>query len=492
MTVPFTNIPANLAVPLFYAEMDNSKANSATGARRAVLMGQKLVTGTAAAGVPVIVSTYAQAKALFGVGSMLARMVWAYRNVNPFAELWCIPLADNAAGVAQVGTITATGPATAAGTINLYIAGQLVQVGVASGDTATTVAASIATAVNAASDLPVTATAAAGVVTWTAKWKGATGADIQVCDSYLGTAGGQALPAGVALAYAGTVAGVTDPVITAGITALGDDVYDYIVTPYADASNLALLGVEMSDSAGRWSPWRQLYGHAYTARRGTLSSLLALQTSNDQHLTNLAVDANAQPPVWEVLAAYVAANATGLDADVARPTQTLPMTGLLAPAKKFLMTERQSLLSNGYATTFVSAGTWYVERAITTYQKNAFGQVDNSYLDSETMHTSAYVLRRMKAVVTSKFARSKLADDGMVIPPGDTSIVTPKTIRGELIGEYYKMMAEGIVENADLFAQYLIVERSATDPNRVNVLYPPDYVNQLRVFAVLDQFRLNY
>jgi hypothetical protein len=36
------------------------------------------------------------------------------------------------------------------------------------------------------------------------------------------------------------------------------------------------------------------------------------------------------------------------------------------------------------------------------------------------------------------------------------------------------------------------VERDVNDPNRVNVLYPPDLINQLRVFAVLAQFRLQY
>jgi phage tail sheath gpL-like len=38
----------------------------------------------------------------------------------------------------------------------------------------------------------------------------------------------------------------------------------------------------------------------------------------------------------------------------------------------------------------------------------------------------------------------------------------------------------------------LIVERDSNDPNRVNVLYPPDLINQLRMFAVLAQFRLQY
>jgi len=50
----------------------------------------------------------------------------------------------------------------------------------------------------------------------------------------------------------------------------------------------------------------------------------------------------------------------------------------------------------------------------------------------------------------------------------------------------------GLVENLAAFKQHLIVERDPNDPNRVNVLYPPDLINQLRIFAVLAQFRLQY
>jgi phage tail sheath gpL-like len=42
------------------------------------------------------------------------------------------------------------------------------------------------------------------------------------------------------------------------------------------------------------------------------------------------------------------------------------------------------------------------------------------------------------------------------------------------------------------FKKYLIVERDSQDPNRVNVLLPPDIVNQLRVMAVLASFRLQF
>lgn len=494
MPVSFNTIPSNIRVPLFYAEMDNSAASSFSQAKRALLIGQMLAPGNAVAGTPYLVSRTDDAKKLFGRGSILARMHETYRANDSFGEVWCIPVADAVAGVQATGSITVTGPAVAAGTIPLYIAGQLVSVAVALNDTATIIAAAIAAAVNAALDLPVTATAALGVATLTCRWKGATGNDITVLDSFRGQAGGEALPAGIALAYVAMATGATNPVLTPAITAMGDIEYDYVIQPYTDAASLDAIATEMNDTTGRWSYARQIYGHAYSALRGTLN---ALQTAgalrNDQHNTLSGIEADVPQPSWEYAAAYGARNAVFLNADVARPTQTGELTGILParPGKRFLLTERQTLLTNGIATSYVSVGKVYVERAITTYQKNALGFADPSYLDSETMHQSAEVIRRMRSIITSKYARHKLAADGTRFGPGQ-AIVTPKVIRGELIAEYSRMELDGLVEKANLFAKYLIVEIDANNPNRMNVLLPPDYVNQLRVFAVLNQFRLNY
>lgn len=70
-----------------------------------------------------------------------------------------------------------------------------------------------------------------------------------------------------------------------------------------------------------------------------------------------------------------------------------------------------------------------IQRDVTTYRKNAYGVADNSYLDSETLHTSAYVLRKLKSVITSKYGRHKLASDGTRFGPGQ-AIVTPAVIKG--------------------------------------------------------------
>jgi phage tail sheath gpL-like len=225
-----------------------------------------------------------------------------------------------------------------------------------------------------------------------------------------------------------------------------------------------------------------------------LSDLVSFgMTRNDQHHTVAAIDADCPNPCWEYAAAYGGANAVDIASDPARPTQTTPLLGLLAPraGNRFLFEDRLALLSFGIASSFISGGQLRVERAITTYQQNTFGAPDTSYLDSETLHTSAYVLRALKSVITSKYPRHKLADDGTRFAAGQ-AIVTPAVIKGELCAVYGQMEYLGIVENLDTFKQYLIVERDTTDPNRVNVLFPPDYVNQLRVFAVLNQFRLQY
>jgi phage tail sheath gpL-like len=107
------------------------------------------------------------------------------------------------------------------------------------------------------------------------------------------------------------------------------------------------------------------------------------------------------------------------------------------------------------------------------------------------LHTAAYVLRYLSNAITSKYARHKLANDGTRYGAGN-AVVTPSVIRSEILAAYDTLTSLGIVENRDAFAAHLIVERDVTNPNRLNVLFPPDYVNQLRVFAVLNQFRLQY
>ena len=494
MSVSFNTIPANLRVPLFYAEVDNSQAGYFTQALRTLIIGQKTAAGSGVANVPVLVSRTDEAKQLAGVGSIAARMHEIYRANDATGEVWMLLLDDLGAGTAAVNTITMTGNATESGTLNLYIAGQKLQVAVVTADTPTIVATAIAAAINAAVNLPVTATSAAGVVTVTNRHKGLVGNDVKFQLNYRGSAGGEKTPAGVNVAFAQTTPGSGVSVLTTALAALGDDEYDFIVHPYTDSTSLDAFKALLNDTTGRWAYNRQIYGHTYTAKSDTFSNLVNLGLArNDQHASIAGYEAAVPNPPWEYAAAYGARNAVFIAADPARPTQTGELVGILpAPASaRFIQTERGTLLNSGVATSYYGGGVVRIERAITSYQKNAFNQADPSYLDSETLHTLAYVLRRLRYTITQKYPRHKLANDGTRFGAGQ-AIVTPAVIRGELLSEYAALEEAGIVENSKAFAQNLIVERAAGDPNRVNVLYPPDLVNQLRVFAVLAQFRLQY
>lgn len=494
MTVSFNTIPSGIRVPLFYAEMDNSAAYTPSDTQKSLLIGQMLEGGTAEAGVPVTVSTSAMAKKLFGRGSMLARMVEAYRTVDSFGQLVCIPVAEGKSAGAASGKVEITGTALEAGTMSLYIGGDRVQVAVADGDGASQIAQALGDAITLEKDLPVTASASEGVCTVNARQKGTIGNGIQLNVNLRGLINGEVLPAGLSVEITPMSGGTVDPDIDAAIEAMGDVTYDFIGVPYSDAAVLDAFQTEMNDTSGRWSPFRMQFGHVYTAKRGDVETLKTFGSArNDQHMTIVGIEPAMPTAVEEVLAAYLARTSVFINADPARPTQTGVLTGVMAtPAQgRFIMTERQTLLENGIATLTTTAGSVMIERAVTTYQRNADGAKDASYLDSETMHTSAYVLRQLKSLITSKYGRHKLASDGTRYGAGQ-AIVTPSVIRGELVALYRRLELAGIVENADLFKKYLIVERNADDPNRLDVLFPPDYVNQLRVFAVLNQFRLQY
>ncbi|MBC3486722.1 phage tail sheath subtilisin-like domain-containing protein [Pseudomonas sp. SWRI50] len=492
MAVSFNSIPSDLKVPLFYAEVDNSQANTATSAMPRLIVGQVNDDAVAAEiGKLTLVPSLSLAKSIGGVGSMLADMYDTWRAIDPAGEVWCLPV--KATGTKATGKVTVTGTATAGGQINLYVAGKLVRATIANGATAAAAATAIAAAINAAGQ-SVSAVAATGEVTLTCRWAGLSGNDIQLQLNRQGRANGEITPAGLTVTITAMAGGVGTPDLAAAIALLGDEPFEFLCGPWADATSLDAWKSLMNDSSGRWSWSRQLYGHVYTGLRGTLGELVALgDTRNDAHVTVYGFEKSCPDPVWRQVAAYAARQAVYISADPARPTQTGELNGITpAPAgERFMLTERQSLLSHGIATAFAQSGAQRIERAVTTYQKNEYGQTDNSYLDSETLHQSAYIIRFLKGRITSKYGRHKLANDGTRFGAGQ-AIVTPAVIRAELIAGYFILEQMGIAENSDAFAKYLVVERSTTDPTRVNVLYPPDLVNQLRVFALQYQFRLQY
>jgi len=489
MPVLFNSIPANLRVPLFYAEV-NAGQSPYQGPSRTLLIGQKTADGSAPANSPIILSGDPQP--LVGAGSMLAEMaIWARQN-HRFGEIWMLPLADPA-GTAQTHTLTiASGILGSAGVLTVYIGGEKVQIAVLPTDTNATVAANLSAAINQGYwkferqlSFPVIASVNTNVVTLTARNLGALAAKQSILKDLVGDEGLLQQYLTIAAGTAGT--GV--PALGAALAALGDQEFDFICAPYADTTSLDTIKDYL---AARWSPMQQLYGHYFTAAFDSFANLAALGAGrNDPSVSIMGVVDSPSSP-WRWAAAYGARIAAdknlGGEVDqayrISMPVQTLDLVGIKPPQNRinwFGITQRNTLYQDGISGFKAQIdGTVQLDRVVTTYRLNASGQPDITWLDVETRLQMVYFVRYMRQRITQKYGRCALANDNPKANPG---IVTAKILKAEIVHVYVELENAGLVENSDAFADALLVERSA-DPNRVNAYVPGDVVNQFRVFAM--------
>lgn len=492
MSISFSQVPANIRVPLSYIEIDASNQNqNAPTAQRILVLGQMLSTGAALPNVPVLVTSYQQAVALFGLGSNLANMFYMLFQNSSFVEKWACPASDNGGGTAASATITMAGTATAAGTLSLYLGGTLIPVSVASGDTATVQGASVASAINASPILGVTATSTTGVVTLTFNHKGTIGNYYDIRFNYHGAKGGESFPAGVtAPTIVAMSGGTTDPTLTSVIAGLPEKEFDYWLFPWQGATPIAAIQTEL---ASRWSPLRMLEGHAFGAAGGTTSALVTLGNSlNSQFLTIQDAGNGSPTPSYLWAAALCGQVAESGSIDPGRPFTTLPLVGILPPAVQNgrSLTDQNSLLYDGIATyTRQQDGTVTISRTITTYQTNALGIADGVYLDTNTMLILSYLRQSLREMITTTFSRMKLAQDGTRIGAGQ-AIVTPAIIKSAIIAWAVLMNQAGLIQNLSNFNSSLIVQINQNDPTRVDVQLTPTLVTGLYIIAAAISFIL--
>lgn len=488
--ITFLSIATDWLVPGAYIEIDHTKAVRGLPVmpRKILLIGQRLNSGSVQEGVLTKVTRKEDGINYFGRGSMLAQMVQASLKVNPFSETYALALDDNAAGNAATGTITFTGSPTESGTLNLLIGGTAVQVGVTSGDTATEVATATAAAINAKLDLALTAAAALGVVTLTARHKGLEGNDIDVRINYYT---GEFTPAGLVVAIVAMAGGTANPDALDAIAAIANLAPYTIVMAWTDTANVAAMENELQ---GRWGGMDMRTGHSFGFKRGTYSALSTYGSArNSAHSTFPGL--NKSPSLnWVIAAQFAAAVEFAGANDPARPFRSLELPDVMAPAEidRFTDAERNLLLHDGISTIiFDDSGKAMVEQVVTTYQTNSFGLEDRSLLKLNTKWTVDYMRYVFRFSILRDYPRHKLAGDDVLtlIQPGQ-AIATPKLIRNTLIGEATKLVRIGIMEDLEQFKRDLIVVRSDADQNRVNAILPPNTVNQFDVFAGAVQYIL--
>lgn len=486
--LPFEQMPANWRRHGVHIEISNLLAAQAEQQFKVLVIGQRLTTGGVTAGLlHRITDSSNQGEANYGRGAMLAEMLKAGKGVDEFTEMWAVALDEDGAGAAAGGTITITGTATASGTLALYIAGTRVRVGVTASDDATAIATAIVAAITAETSLPVTATNLAGVVTLACRWKGETGNDIDIRTNYYG----ETTPAGVAVAIVAMSGGTSNPDITPALAAMGTEWFNWIIFPYADAANLALLEAELDE---RWGPIKQMGARAFMAFRGNHAATGTFGSGrNHPHVTCLGTNISPQPPyIVAAIDAMTCANPLALDP--ARPLHTLELKGMMAPAieDRWTNEEKNLLLYDGIADYDVGAdGRCRNGRQITTYQTNAAGLSDVSYLDINRPETLERVRFEQRARIASLFiqGRYKLASTDERFGAGQP-IVTEAVIKGELFSLYKGFIEErGWCEDLEGYMATLVIIID-TALGTVTWKDEPRLIGQNRSMAGLMQFRI--
>lgn len=483
----FNQIPGNIIAPIVAFEV--TSGGNFENRTRLLLIGHALAGAAIAANVPTPCPSVAEARRLAGAGSMIDDMVRVARANAPAQEIWIV--AAPATGVAGTRTIVVN-DAPGAGVATIDIAGERVSVTVAAGDGVNDVAAALASAVNGyfnrlnGASLPFTAAAAIDTVTLTARHAGAI---MNGIDIHVPVLDGSNVLAGK-VTMAAPVAGSGSPDLSAALAALGDDEFDWIVSPFADEANVERYGSLLSDVSGRWAWNRQLYGHVFYPLSDSIANLTTHGLEqDDRHVSVIPIIAssNAPNPVWQWAAGLAARIvpwlSDGATGNVSRNQSGLVVEGLKAPRDRggwLDFATREAFLGSGLSTWKVNTGgSVVIDKVITTAR--TFNDVpDTTFRDVQKIGQLVYALRNFRAALTYEHGQKAIANDN----PGNlATISTVADIKATFIHAYREMELTGVLENSVQAAERIDVRRNADNPNRVDIYAPIDAVNPLDVIA---------
>lgn len=488
MPISFNTIPVVLRTPGAYTEYDASRAVQGIAALPTclLLIGAQ-ETGEATANSLQRILRKDDGDRLFGRGSQLSHMVQAAKKANPLVEMWAVGMADAGGATATTWTLVFSGTSTQAGSVYVYVAGRRVVVPIPSGTAAAAVGPLVDAALDLEPDLLFTSNAVTSTVTLTGR---AMGAWVSGLDVQLNYGERETLPAGLSCVVTQTAPGATNPTVQTVLDLLPEDKhFTHVACGFADATNMTALEAW---ALGKWGPLVQQDVQVFVGMPGAYAALSSFGSARNSQFSTV-MGAHLSPTPAHEWAAVVAAVDVA-EPDPARPRQTLYLPNILPPksGSRLDQAERNLLLQDGISTfTIDQSGKCYIERLITTYQTNSSAVADPTFLDITTMHTLFALRYTWNARIQLKYPRHKLASDGTVVGPGQP-IVTPKVIRGEGIALFDEWAAAGLVEGSSKaqFMRELVVERNASDVNRVDCIIPPDLMNQLITVAAQIQFLL--
>lgn len=483
--------------------------------RRNLIVGQKGSTGSNGDGTlvrDVHNLNLAQTRAIFGDDDLYWSIVNWRRAVNVenggrLQPLDVISMDANGSGTAATATFVIAGTSTAAGTLTFSaVDGRdfTVNVAVASGATAASVATSLATALNGLTNAPFTAAASTGTVTLTAS-------DVGTVGNFYGLSFSGAV-AGLTVTSTAWTGGANDPTLTSILDPIDGRRYTGILWPEYWESSVNIVGDVL---AARFNASNQIMdgtafvGFSATAadartRVGTLNNQSLVFGGNNEGTRGPVI---LQPAHWTMsyfmgvrdkrltTNAQVAdlitstdgpLDATGGAALASKPyfNTPLPFVPVTSAADLYSSTQQIELEDDGFTTFGVNtAGNgMLMGPVVTTATTDSAGNANASFLHLNFVDTGSVCREIMFRTLKAAFAQSRLTQGDLI--PG-RSIENTESIRAEIMGIYRVLADQALTQAGDdaerFFGDNLVVEITGNNlSNRgVTINGPLPIVTQL-------------
>lgn len=254
------DLPSSWLSPGVFASIDTTGAGAGINSvvKRLLLVAHKLAAGVQPNDTPIQITTQTDVFNYFGRGSDCARMFQAVESTvgGGAIDIWICGIVEPAAGVQATHLITFVGTTAAVqASVTATICGYKATAQISANDTPTIIASNLATQINLLPDIPVTAAAAAGTITLTARHKGLTGNDCPVIIDFTNTATVGITASPGTLTYATNAVGAGSATVTIGGTTItaainNSDTPTIIATNVAAAINAANSPVTATAAAG--------------------------------------------------------------------------------------------------------------------------------------------------------------------------------------------------------------------------------------------------
>lgn len=459
--IQFDNMPASRRTPGVGSEYNTKMAVNTLPANlhKCIVVGQRTAAGTVAANTVKDIFSDDDAAAYFGRGSIVHLAVRAALKANRYLSLQAIALDDAVGSIAASSPLTITGPATGNGALRLNVDEQKVDIAIASGDSASAIATAINAQIALQPELPIVAAVLAGVVTVTAKNKGALGNAIKLSPSVTA--------AGVTATVVPMAGGLNDPDISPALAVIYNAGHTMIWSAYNDQANLTVLRTHLNAVS---APFEKRRARAVCAHTGTYAQATTLAAALNHGRILELLDPSAPEASYAVAAVMGAIAAS--EEDPARPLNSMELIGLNpAPMQNWLSEAQiEACLHNGVTPVRVGPGNvLQVVRAVTTYTLNAAGVPDISMLDWTTIGTLDYVANAIEQRIQLRFPRDK------------KTVRTKARLQDEIMNVLLKLEELEIIE--DVQKTDVLIEDDMNDPSRYNTRIKINVVNGLHVVA---------